>query len=387
MADGGLAADLGRPPVRGVRRRARSTTTGSSGRSAGGRPRNGISPRSPPRRARSSTRTPPGSTPGSTRIAAASASPSSSPARIRSRGPCSTRSPGARSRPGTSAGTWTASSSGSSPTQRLGDPARTDELFRGPGVRAGHRPDARHRGAGGSARRRRDRARDRAAAGPRRPTLTDVQAAAWRDVASIGDELLRLAGLDGSVGGLASDHGIGSNNWVVGAVDVVDRRRAARERPAPGHLDAVDLVRQRPPLRDGRARPARSTSPASASRGPGRRPGPQRPDRVGCDERRSRRPGPGHRDRRPGGPDPLPGPGRRVAPVHGPDRDRSRSPAARPVDIEVRETVHGPILNDVDDRLADSPLMALRWSAIHPAAAPGPDLRGDPGPQHGRRLR
>ena len=41
-----------------------------------------------------------------------------------------------------------------------------------------------------------------------------------------------------------------------------------------------------------------------------------------------------------------------------------------PETIEIRETVHGPILNDVDERLADSPLMALRWSAIHPAAAP-----------------
>ncbi len=41
-----------------------------------------------------------------------------------------------------------------------------------------------------------------------------------------------------------------------------------------------------------------------------------------------------------------------------------------PVSIEVRETVHGPILNDVDERLIDGPLMALRWSAVHPAAAP-----------------
>ena len=49
---------------------------------------------------------------------------------------------------------------------------------------------------------------------PPAPALTDSQAGAWRDLASIGDELLRLAGLDGSAGGLASDHGIGSNNWV-----------------------------------------------------------------------------------------------------------------------------------------------------------------------------
>ncbi len=49
---------------------------------------------------------------------------------------------------------------------------------------------------------------------PPSPALTDRQAGAWRDLASIGDDLLMLAGLDGSAGGLASDHGIGSNNWV-----------------------------------------------------------------------------------------------------------------------------------------------------------------------------
>jgi penicillin amidase len=41
-----------------------------------------------------------------------------------------------------------------------------------------------------------------------------------------------------------------------------------------------------------------------------------------------------------------------------------------PVDLVVRETVHGPILNDVDDRLADAPLMALHWTSIDPASGP-----------------
>jgi penicillin amidase len=34
-----------------------------------------------------------------------------------------------------------------------------------------------------------------------------------------------------------------------------------------------------------------------------------------------------------------------------------------PVDVEIRSTVHGPILNDVDERLADAPPMAIRWTA------------------------
>jgi penicillin G amidase len=46
------------------------------------------------------------------------------------------------------------------------------------------------------------------------PLMTADQAAAWRDVASIDDGFLRLAGLDGGEG-IASDHQIGSNNWVV----------------------------------------------------------------------------------------------------------------------------------------------------------------------------
>ncbi len=92
------------------------------------------------------------------------------------------------------------------------------------------------------------------AAAPSTSTLTDDQAAAWRDVAALGGEVLRLAGLDASGGGLASDHGIGSNNWVVAPSMSLDRRRAARQRPASRHLDAVDLVHQRPPLRDGRRR-------------------------------------------------------------------------------------------------------------------------------------
>jgi penicillin amidase len=46
------------------------------------------------------------------------------------------------------------------------------------------------------------------------PPISSVQAAAWRDVASMDDGFLRLAGLDGG-DGIASDHQLGSNNWVV----------------------------------------------------------------------------------------------------------------------------------------------------------------------------
>ena len=41
-----------------------------------------------------------------------------------------------------------------------------------------------------------------------------------------------------------------------------------------------------------------------------------------------------------------------------------------PIDMTVRETVHGPIFNDVEPRLKDAPLMALRWTSTSPDAGP-----------------
>ena len=78
----------------------------------------------------------------------------------RSRGRPSTRWPGPRSRPGTSAATSTPRSSGCLADARLGDPARTDELF--PAYRRSA-PVITPSGLPGSRRRRRDRRRDRPA--------------------------------------------------------------------------------------------------------------------------------------------------------------------------------------------------------------------------------
>ncbi len=77
---------------------------------------------------------------------------------------------------------------------------------------------------------------------------------------------------------------------------LAERRGAAGQRPAPGHLHAVHLVHQRPALHDRRrglpVRRGRGQLPGRARR----RPGPQRAHRVGRDQRRPGRPGPGHRD-------------------------------------------------------------------------------------------
>jgi penicillin amidase len=90
---------------------------------------------------------------------------------------------------------------------KLGDPARTDALFPAresaviiPTEGFEEDPEA---AAGGPA------AVHGAAHSP-----SSSEARAWRDVAALADEMLRIAGLD-TGDGLASDHGIGSNDWVV----------------------------------------------------------------------------------------------------------------------------------------------------------------------------
>ncbi len=154
--------------------------------------------------------------------------------------------------------------------------------------------------------------------------------------------------------------------------------------PHLGHLDAVDLVHQRPALHDGRRRlPVRCRRRQLPGRAR-RRPRPQRADRVGRDQRRPGRPGPRHRDASTRPTRPATWVPTALAAVHDPDRD-DRGQRRRAGHPAVRETVHGPILNDVDEPPADAPPMALRWTGDPPGGRPGRHARGDPGPQRGRR--
>ena len=87
---------------------------------------------------------------------------------------------------------------------RLGDPARTDELF--PPY-----PDGAPvivPGPGDAA----DAARTAPSAARRE--MPEAQATGWRSIADLGDSIGRIAGLD--LGdGMVGMHGVGSNNWVV----------------------------------------------------------------------------------------------------------------------------------------------------------------------------
>jgi penicillin amidase len=201
------------------------------------------------------------------------------------------------------------------------------------------------------------------------PEITELEAAAWRDVASIGEHLLRLAGLDGSTGGLASDHGIGSNNWVVapsksstgGALLANDPHLgismpsiwfvnglhcATVDDACPFDVAGVSFPGVPGVVLGHNARIAWGATNAD----------PDVQDLV-------------IETVDPADPTHYLGPGGASLPFTVRTEQIAIS-GGFSVSLEVRETVHGPILNDVDKRLVDSPLMALRWSAIHPDAAP-----------------
>jgi len=98
---------------------------------------------------------------------------------------------------------------------RLGDPARTDALFpaydaSAPVITPSGLIGSGGAGASGTA----TIPSATAAATTARAPMSPATAAAWGDLASIGSDVLALAGLDKATG-LAGDHGIGSNNWVV----------------------------------------------------------------------------------------------------------------------------------------------------------------------------
>ncbi|HEX5591195.1 MAG TPA: penicillin acylase family protein [Candidatus Limnocylindrales bacterium] len=105
----------------------------------------------------------------------------------------------------------------------LGTPERTDELFPAydPGAPVITPTGLEGSGGAGAGSTALVRGDDHAAATPDSTpaeaasvTVTAETAAAWRDVAGLGAEVLALAGLDNAAG-LAGSHGIGSNNWVI----------------------------------------------------------------------------------------------------------------------------------------------------------------------------
>ncbi|TAK00811.1 MAG: penicillin acylase family protein [Chloroflexota bacterium] len=187
---------------------------------------------------------------------------------------------------------------------------------------------------------------------------------AWHDLADLGAEILALAGLDNAAG-LAGNHGIGSNNWVVSGSKSASGGALLANDPHLGfNMPSVWIMN---------GLHCRTVSEACPF------------DVTGVSF--------------PGVPAVVLGHNARVAwgaTNVGPDvqdlfretvdpQDPShylykgdsipfdvrtetiKVAGGEDVTIEVRSTRHGPILNDVDDRLADEAPVALAWTSIQEA--------------------
>jgi penicillin amidase len=185
--------------------------------------------------------------------------------------------------------------------------------------------------------------------------------AAWRDLAAIGDRIGRLAGLDAG-SGIASDHQLGSNNWVVSPSKSASHRALLANDPHLGiSMPSVWFINAL------RCRTISAACPynvagVSFPGGPGVILGHN--DRIVWGATNV---GPDVMDLFEEQPDP-----------DDPDRYLSNGASVpftvrqevikvaggKPIQIDVRSTGHGPIVNDADPRLRDAPMLALSWTGI-----------------------
>ncbi|HET7029597.1 MAG TPA: penicillin acylase family protein [Candidatus Limnocylindrales bacterium] len=249
----------------------------------------------------------------------------------------------------------------------LGDPARTDELFPGYDPAMPVITPSGLKGSGGAGATATGPADPATAAAPRSPASARPPAAvdpgdpgAWRDLAATSDQILATAGLDTGEG-LAGDHQVGSNNWVVGPSKTASKTALLANDPHLGiGMPSVWFMNG---LR------CRSVSPAC----PYHVAGVSFPGVPGVIL--------GHNDHIAWGatnvdpdvqdlftidPDPSNAANYLDAGKSVPFEVRHETievAGAASVELDVRLTKDGPILNDVDPRLKDAPLLAFRWTA------------------------
>ena len=184
--------------------------------------------------------------------------------------------------------------------------------------------------------------------------------------------------------GLVGMHGVGSNNWVVapgltttGGALLANDPHLGISMPSIWYLNGLHCA----PVTD--ACPY-DVAGASFPGVPAVVLGHNARIAWGATNAGPGRPGPVPRTGRPGRPDPLPVRWRSRPFETRTEEIRGEGRRARPAGGSL--TAHGPILNDVEERLADAPLMSLRWTGHR--GEPGSHVRGDPRAQHGRaRLR
>jgi penicillin G amidase len=250
---------------------------------------------------------------------------------------------------------------------RLGDPAQTDDLF--PSYRDGApviTPTGQP-GSGGAgshpataAAESAARSMTNAAAPETVQPLDAVQVDAWRSVAHLGQAVLQLAGLD-AADGLAADHGIGSNNWVVspamsltGGALLANDPHLGISMPSIWYMNGLHC-------RTVSAACPYDVAGVSFPGVPGIVLGHNARIAWGATNV-----GPDVEDLVVETPDPA-NPANYLyegtSRPFGLRHEQIRVKGGQAADLEVRSTIHGPILNAVDDKLADAPPMALRWTA------------------------
>jgi penicillin amidase len=235
---------------------------------------------------------------------------------------------------------------------QLGDPARTDELFPpyrdgAPVISPGNGGTSREARSGGTGR-------------PSSLSISPEEADAWRSVAALGEAALTAAGLD-LADGLVGGHGIGSNNWVVapglsttGGALLANDPHLGISMPSIWYMNGLHCTTVTADCPYDVAGVSFPGVPAvvlghnariawgATNLGPDvqdlfvERLDPDDPTRYLLDG------------------------------VSTPFETRVEEILVKggpPVRQQVRTTVHGPVLNDVDPRLADAPPMSVRWTA------------------------
>ncbi|HET7473536.1 MAG TPA: penicillin acylase family protein [Candidatus Limnocylindrales bacterium] len=246
---------------------------------------------------------------------------------------------------------------------KLGDPNRTNQLFPAYGEDMPVITPSGLKGSGGAgATAAAPDASGTTAASSRTPAVprTVAEAAAWRDVAAVGGRILETAGLDGA-DGIAGTHQIGSNDWVVGPSKTTTRTALLANDPHLGigmpSVWFINSLRCRSVTADCPYHVAGVSFPGV----PGIVLGHNEHIAWGATNV-----DPDVEDLFSIDPDPANPSNYLDAGASVPFEIRHETikvAGAQPVEMDVRLTNDGPVMNDVDSRLKDAPLLALRWTA------------------------
>ncbi|HSL97090.1 MAG TPA: penicillin acylase family protein [Candidatus Deferrimicrobiaceae bacterium] len=239
---------------------------------------------------------------------------------------------------------------------QLGDPALTDQLFPGYGDWAPVITPSGLAGSGGAG----------AAAGARGdvaavPPIATAQADALTSLGRLGATVRGLAGFDGG-GGLAGDHGVGSNNWVVSGAHTASGKPILANDPHLGFAMPSVWIMNGLHCRTVSLACSWDVTGVSFPGAPAVILGHNARIAWGATNV-----GPDTQDLFLETLDPS-DPGRYV--FRGESlpfdvrRETIRVAGGADVTLDVRSTIHGPILSDVDERLEDGPVLAVSWVSL-----------------------